>query len=290
MLKYIKYNNKLIMTHTILFIILSFILSAITVKINEDYRLGFLIGFSVVVLIYFVYIIVGYLYLLIRYLKEIKKETSLIEKWKTDSVFRVFIANVFSAAYAFLYAIFSHFMIFFANSIFYLFIEEIYISIALIKIYLILNTNSFNEKKDKIDVCIIVHLVFSSILILSCSILIMGEEGTFYKYSFLVYAYAVYAFYALITAIYSFIRAAKINNKNNKIRKRYFLIKLSGAIFSMYVLMVSLLNQFSNDYKKALVYELIGGLVAGTLILIEGLIMIIQKYYINPKKQDNKTV
>ena len=287
MLKYIKYNNKLIMTHTILFIILSFILSAITVKINEDYRLGFLIGFSVVVLIYFVYIIVGYLYLLKRYLKEIKKETSLIEKWKTDSVFRVFIANVFSAAYAFLYAIFSHFMIFFANSIFYIFIEEIYISIALIKIYLILNTNSFNEKKNKIDVCIIVHLVFSSILILSCSILIMGEEGTFYKYSFLVYAYA---FYALITAIYSFIRAAKINNKNNKIRKRYFLIKLSGAIFSMYVLMVSLLNQFSNDYKKALVYELIGGLVAGTLILIEGLIMMIQKYYINPKKQDNKTV
>ena len=45
-----------------------------------------------------------------------------------------------------------------------------------------------------------------------------------------------------------------------------------------------------DDYKKALVYELIGGLVAGTLILIEGLIMIIQKYYINPKKQNNKTV
>ncbi len=118
----------------------------------------------------------------------------------------------------------------------------------------------------------------------------MFEEGTFYKYSFLVYAYAFYAFYALITAIFSFIRATKINNKNNKIRKRYFLIKLSGAIFSMYVLMVSLLNQFSEDHSKALVYELIGGLVAGTLILIEGLIMIIHKYYINPKKQDNKTV
>ena len=290
MFRLFKYDNKLIMTHTILFIIISFILSAITVNINENYRLGFLIGFSVFVLIYFVYVIIGYLYLLIRYLKEVKKETSLINKWKTDSVFRVFIANVFSAAYAFLYAIFSHLMIFFANSIFYLFIEEIYMSIALIKIFLILNTNNFTKKKEKIDICIIIHLIFSSILILSCSILIMFEEGTFYKYSFLVYAYAVYAFYALITAIYSFIRATKINNKNNKIRKRYFLIKLSGAIFSMYVLMVSLLNQFSEDHSKALVYELIGGLVAGTLILIEGLIMIIQKYYINPKKQDNKTV
>lgn len=264
MLKYFKYTNRMIILHTIYFIIISMILSSISFFAGDSYKLPLIIIFSTILFFYFFYIGFGYLYIFIKYIKERKKEGSLLYQYRNDNIFRVTVANSVSAIYAFLYAIFSHIMMYLTNSYFYLFIEVVYIAIGLMKIYLILHVTNFNEKKKKIDIFINIFLVSMSILMFLCAILIYTNRGTFEKYSILVYAYALYAFYSLISAIISFVKARR---GNNQIRQRFFIVKFACAIFSMYVLMVSLLNQFSNTDPSR--YELIGGIALGAVIFLE---------------------
>ena len=278
MLKYIKYTNRTIMIHTIMFIIISMILSSISFFSSDESRLPILITFSIILFIYFLYISIGYIYIFSKYLSLRKKEGSLILQFKNDNIFRVTVSNSLSAIYSFLYAIFSHLMMYFTNSYFYLFVEVVYIAIGLMKIYLILHVNNFNDKKRKIDACILSFLFSMSVLMFLCAILIYTDRGTFNKYSFMVYAYALYAFYSLISAIVSFIKARRLRNQ---IRQRFFIVKLGCALFSMYVLMVSLLNQFSNSDPSK--YELAGGLAFGGAIFLEFLTIIYVKIRNNRK-------
>lgn len=260
------------MLHTIIFIVISMIISVVPFLVNRDIKINLIYAFAIFLFIYFFYIIIGYAYILTKYIIARKEQGSLISQFRHDNIFRVTIFNALSAFYAFLYALFSHLMMYFLDSYFYLIIAEIYIAIALIKIYLILHTTNFEVKKPKIDVCIIIFLFAMTILIFACAILIYTDKGTFNKYSFLVYVYAFYAFYALISAIVSFIKARLVNNQ---IRQRYFLVKFACASFSMYTLMVSLLNQFSKE--ETLKYHLIGGIVFGIIILTEALVLLIIK-------------
>lgn len=266
MVKIFRYNPKILLAHTIFFVFVSSIMSSL-LYIPEERDLDiYIMVFTIIISVYLIYIFVGYMYLYFKYMKtrysSIKEFINLL---LTDKVFRTLMANMFSAFWAFIYGLFTHVMFLLSKSYFYIFVEEIYFLIALIKIYMIMHINSFEYKKKKIDNLIALFLAVVSSAVLICAIMIYLKKGTFTKYDILIYAYALYAFYALISGIYSFLKAYKTHNM---VRIRFFLVKFGCAIFSMYVLMVCLLNQFSENPNDTLIYQLLGGVMASIAIFI----------------------
>lgn len=279
-----SYNVKYLLIHTIFFIFVSS-LAAIYPIISDGDNSGYVITSNIIIITYFIYIFVGYAINLINYLKLRAIEYgSIVGQIKTDNVFRVAITNTFGAFYAYIYGIINHIFLFISLSAFYLFVCEIYYLISLIKIYLVCNVNRIKNYKNRIDKLIISFLFLMSISVVLCSITVYYNRGTFNKYSFLIYAYALYAFYAIISGVASFIKA---HRTHNIVRERFFIVKLGCAIFSMYVLTVSLLNQFSSNLDKLPIYALIGGVIAGGLIFTEGLLFLI--WYMK-KRQTNKKI
>lgn len=278
------YNTKTIYVHTILFILLTAILSpTVLFFLDTDKILGFII-FSSVVGAYFLYVILGYTYLLFKYVSvRCKSIPEFVSQLKTDNIFRVFMANAFGAAWALIYGIFTTIMAFITEEPFYVFVEGIYFSIALIKLYLVESINHFGTKKDRIDRTIIAFLFVQGLSVLICSIMVFLRKVTFTKYDILVYAYAAYAFYALTTGIGSFIKAYVTHNG---IRARFFVIKLSCAFFSMFVLTVSLLNRFSDNPDSTIGHQFGVGLIASIGILTIGVSILIWKI---KKNHNNKS-
>jgi len=284
MRKIFSYNTKYLLLHTIFFIFASTIV-AIYPIVKEDANQNYVLVSNIVLITYFFYILVGYVINVVNFLRlRIIEFGSLEGQIKTDNVFRVAIANTFGAFYAYIYGIINHIFLFVSMSAFYLFVAEIYYAISLIKTYLVCNVNRIKYYQNRVDKIVISFLFVLAISVVLCAITVYYNSGTFTKFSFLVFAYALYAFYALISGVISFSRAHKTHNI---VRERFFIVKLACAIFSMYVLMVSLLNQFSTKPDLLPTYALIGGVVTGGLILTEAIIFLI--WYIK-NKQTNKKI
>ena len=269
------YNLKALYVHTILFILFTAILSPTLVLVYGDEKLlGFIISSSIIGA-YFLYIIFGYAYLMVGYIKgRCNSISEFVEQLKADNIFRVFMANAFSAIWALIYGVFSTVIAFLTEDPFYIFVESIYFSVALIKLYLVGSINFFGIKNDRIDKTIIGFMIIQGLSVLVCSIMVYFRKVTFNKYDILVYAYAFYAFYALITGIVSFIKAYKTHNG---IRARFFVIKLSCAFFSIFVLTVCLLNRFSENPDSTIIYQFLIGLLASIGILTIGIAIIVWK-------------
>ena len=108
MIKFLKYTNRNIMLHTIIFIVISMMISVVPFLLNGEIKINFIYAFAIYLFVYFFYILAGYAYILTKYIVARKEKGSLIEQFKHDSIFRVTISNALSATYAFLYALFSN--------------------------------------------------------------------------------------------------------------------------------------------------------------------------------------
>lgn len=270
-MKLLKYNSDNLIIHTFIFI-LTLIPISIILRPDKDYLLFILISAGILGF-YLFYILIGYFILFSKYLEYIKGNNGILFEFAHNNVFRAFLANSFSAFYAFSYGLINNIFFFINGSSFYAFVMEIYYAIALIKAYMVLNINKYDLKKEKIDRSITVFLFVLSFAVLFCSISIFNDKGTFYKDDFLIYAYAAYAIYALISGIILFIFAYI---KKSLIRTRFFIIKLGSSIFSLFVLFVSILNRISNGNYSDKYYMLLDGIVSGLIIFIFGSILFVR--------------
>lgn len=273
MTKLFTYSKKSIMLHTIFLIVLIAITSSTLFIIPKEINIYFIISYSTVIGLYFIYVLAGYIIFISNYLKYKKEKGSLIKQFKTDNVYRVIITNSFGAAYALIFAVINHTFLYLEKNVFYLLIEEIYLFIGLVKIYLVFDAEKPSKQYSKTEIIIDVFLFATSIAVFWCSLQVYFGNGTFNKNEIMVYAYALYAFYSFISAIASFIKARKLHNLA---RMRFFMVKFAVACFSMFVLAVSLLNQFSGNPEKAILYELIIGFGAGIIIFVEAVLLAIK--------------
>ncbi len=277
MFKFFVYNKNNLMIHTILFLIILFSSSLITYFLsfydveNDVFNKTFRI-IGIITEIYFAYIVIGYLFIFIRFLIRSKTDKKLKNQLKEEKTFKLIISNSVGAGYAFALGIISHNMLYFNKSIFFLFLEIIYISTALIKIYLVSSVTEFKKREKKIDYYILAYSVSVALSLLACSIFVYLKLGTFTKNASLIVLFAIYTLYALISAIVSLVKAFK---DDKEIRMRFFLVKIVSVLFSLYTLIVSIVNMIDKKEELFQRVTLILGVIISAIMLVEGIIIFI---------------
>ncbi len=109
---------------------------------------------------------------------------------------------------------------------------------------------------------------------LSFAIMQMVREGSSFKHSgIMIYVYAIYAFYKIITAVYSFIK--EFNNHSMTIMATKN-IKLADAFVSILALQTAMFHEFGDIEIDAAIMNAVTGAVVCALIVAMGVYMIIK--------------
>lgn len=109
---------------------------------------------------------------------------------------------------------------------------------------------------------------------LSFAILQMVREGTAFEHSgIMIYVYAIYAFFKIITAIYSFIK--EFNNHSMTIMATKN-IKLADAMVSILALQTAMFHEFGDIGINTAIMNAITGAVVCALTLAMGVYMIVR--------------
>ena len=145
----------------------------------------------------------------------------------------------------------------------------IYFLIFILQLYLLTN---IDNKTSRQNVVVTILLIFMGVACLGNVVLVNFNQTAYSSKGLIIYWDALYVFVSLISAIVGVVTC--VQRKDNIIGK-FLSVKLANAIFSMFVLTVTMLMTFSENFSEYIIMCNIVGTVCGALIMYVAVVQLL---------------